>query len=250
MKIANSVEMLEIHSNMMGKSDVINPTLVMDDNEVILVDAGYPGQLPLIREAMEKAGVEFNKLSKVILTHQDIDHIGSLSSILKELPDSVKVLAHEEEKAYIEGEKSPHKVAQLEANLNSLSDEMKRIYGMLKAGFENSKVKVDETLTDNEKLPYCGGITVIHTPGHTLGHICLYLEKSKTLVAGDVLAVENGMLVKARDFINYDKDLNAKSLKKLAEYDIQTVICYHGGMYDNKANERIAELANEVLAKH
>ena len=43
MKIANGVEMLEISSNnTMGKLTVINPTLIWDENIVILVDAGYP----------------------------------------------------------------------------------------------------------------------------------------------------------------------------------------------------------------
>lgn len=65
--------------------------------------------------------------------HHDIDHIGSLSSILKYLPNDVKVFAHKEEKAYIEGKKQPVKVAQLEANLGKLLEEMKIIY-------ENSKL--------------------------------------------------------------------------------------------------------------
>jgi len=36
---------------------------------VILVDAGFPGQLTEITDAIEKAGMTFNKLNKVILTH-------------------------------------------------------------------------------------------------------------------------------------------------------------------------------------
>lgn len=243
MRIAGGVEMLEISANIMGKPGIINPTLLWDKDAVILVDAGYPGQLTLIRDAVEKAGVPFNKLNMVILTHHDIDHIGSLSSIVKELPNKVEVLSHEEEKAYIEGEKRPIKVAKLEASLNSLSEEMKAIYEKLKAGFENCKTNVDRTLVDGEELPYCGGIKVIYTPGHTLGHICLYLKQSKTLIAGDMFAVEDGTLVKAPLFINYDQELSEKSLKKLTEYDMETVICYHGGAYMGNVNERIAELA-------
>ena len=46
MKIANGVEMLEISSsNIMEKLTVINPTLIWKKDIVILVDAGYPGQL-------------------------------------------------------------------------------------------------------------------------------------------------------------------------------------------------------------
>jgi glyoxylase-like metal-dependent hydrolase (beta-lactamase superfamily II) len=245
MKIANGVEMLEISANVMETPTIINPTLIWDKDAIILVDAGYPGQLSLIRKEIEKIGVDFNKLNLVILTHHDIDHIGSVSSILKELHNNVKVLAHEEEKAYIEGEKVPLKLAQLEANLNSLPGEMKIIYGKLKAGFENCKVNVDRTLTDCEELQVCGGIKVIFTPGHTLGHICLYLKQSKTLIAGDLLWVEDGRLEKAPTSTNFNMELTAKSLKKLMEYDIETMICYHGGIYKDKVNERIAELTME-----
>jgi len=245
MRIVSGVEMLEIPSNIMGTFSVINPTLIWDNDVVILVDAGFPGQLAQIREAIEKVGVAFNKLNMVILTHHDIDHIGSVSSILKELPNRVEVLAHEEEKPYIDGEKRPLKVAKLEDNLNSLSEEMKIIYEKLKAGFQNCKVNVDKTLFDDEELPYCGGIKVIYTPGHTVGHICLYLKQSKTLIAGDALTIEDGILVQLPPSINFDMDLNMKSLKKLTQYDIETVICYHGGIYKDKVNERIAELTNE-----
>jgi hypothetical protein len=31
--------------------------------------------------------------------------------------------------------------------------------------------KVDKTIVDGEVLPYCGGITVIFTPGHTPGRV-------------------------------------------------------------------------------
>lgn len=244
MKIVSGVEMLEIPSDIMGMLSVINPTLIWDNDVVILVDAGFPGQLTKIREEIEKVGVAFDKLNMVILTHHDIDHIGSVSSILKELPNRVKVLAHEEEKPYIDGEKRPIKVAKLEDNLNSLSEDMKIIYEKLKAGFQNCKVNVDKNLIDGEELPYCGGIKVIYTPGHTLGHICLYLKQSKILIAGDALTIEDGMLIQLPQSSNFDMDLSMKSLKKLTQYDIETVICYHGGIYKDKVNERIAELTN------
>lgn len=245
MKIANGIEMLEISSNIMGNISVINPTLICDKDTVILVDAGYPGELSKIREAIENTGMSFDKINMVILTHHDIDHIGGLPSILKELPVNVKVLAHEEEKPYIDGEKLPLKIAGLEAKLGSLPENMKVIYEKLKVAFQNCKIHVDETLIHDEELPYCGGIKVIYTPGHTLGHICLYLKQSKTLIAGDVLGVENGNLIKAASSINFDIELSIKSLKKLTEYDIETVICYHGGVYKENVNKRIAELSKE-----
>ncbi|ACV62989.1 beta-lactamase domain protein [Desulfofarcimen acetoxidans DSM 771] len=241
MKVDKGIEMLEISANVMGKPGIIYPTLIWSNDEVVLIDAGFPDQIALFRDAFKKAGVPFNKLKIIILTHQDIDHIGSLLSIQTELPN-VKVLAHEEEKAYIQGDKSPIKVAQLEARLNSLSPEGKAIYEKLKAGFQNCKAKIDKTLMGQEELPYCGGITVIYTPGHTPGHICLYHKQSKTLISGDLLSIEEGRLIKTPSFVDFDNDLAKNSLKKLIQYDIEKVICYHGGLFKDKTNTRIAEL--------
>lgn len=243
MKIAKGIEMLEISSNVMGGPSVIYPTLIRDKDQVILVDTGFPGQLSLIREAMEKVGVPLEKLNKIILTHHDIDHMGSAGSISKELSHSVKILAHEDEKPYIQGDKPAIKVTKLEDNINSLSENMKDVYSKLKYAYENCKIDVDGTLADGEKLPYCGGIDIIYTPGHTLGHICLYLESSKTLIAGDILAVQEGKLVKASDVVTFDIEENKKSIKKLTKYDVETVICYHGGLYKDNVNQCIEALA-------
>ena len=228
----------------MGKPNVINPTLILDNDRLILIDTGFPGQLTQIKEAIEREGLSFSKLNMVILTHQDIDHVGSLSSILKELPNGVEVLVHKEERAYIQGDKLPVKVAQLEAHLSLLPNEMKEIYEKMKTFYENNKFNVDRTLSEGEELPYCGGITVVYTPGHTPGHICLYIERDKILIAGDALQVQGGVLIQAPQSTNFDSDLSIESLKKITQYDVETVICYHGGIYKDNANKRIEELAN------
>jgi glyoxylase-like metal-dependent hydrolase (beta-lactamase superfamily II) len=247
MRVANGIEMLEISAIIMGKVNVIHPTLLWDEDVVILVDTGYPGQLPLFREAMAKAGVPFDRLSKVIVTHQDLDHIGNLPVILNESPQRVEVLAHEVEKPYIQGEKrllkiTPQAIAQA---LNSLPPEMpEQQREAFKVALENPpKANVDKTVADEEELPYCGGITVITTPGHTPGHISLYHKKSKTLITGDALLVVNGQLHRPHPHSTLDMNLAINSLKKLTQYDIETVICYHGGLYKGDANQRIAELA-------
>jgi glyoxylase-like metal-dependent hydrolase (beta-lactamase superfamily II) len=156
------------------------------------------------------------------------------------------VLAHVEEKAYIEGDKRPLKLVQLEDNLDSVPEARRAMYPMLKSAFANATVHVDETLVDGEELPTCGGITVVFTPGHTLGHMSLYVKESKTLIAGDALAVdESGALNIAATANNYDMNLCKQSMKKLTNYDIETVFCYHGGLYQKQVNERIKALASE-----
>jgi len=245
LKIANGIEMLELEMNMMGRESTIYPTLIWDDDTVILVDAGLSVSLPGIKKAMKDAGMPFEKLSKIIITHQDIDHIGGIKSILQELPE-VKVLAHEEEKPYIQGEE---KFVRLNSSfmdrINAFPEEaQEKILDM----FKNAPVKVDMTLTDGLELPDCGGIIIIHTPGHTPGHICLYHKNSKTMIVGDAMNIIDGQLVGPnKQLMNEEEAKNAaNSLKKFEKYDIENVITYHGGLFNDNPNQRIKDLNNEA----
>lgn len=182
----------------------------------VLIDTGFPGQFEDIQIEMEKVGVSFDKLKVVILTHQDLDHIGSLPDLLENGVSDIKVYAHELDKPYIEGE------------LPLLKD----------GNVENPpKGKVSNTVIDGQELPYCGGILILHTPGHTPGHISLFLKQSKTLIAGDSMYSVNGQL----GGIHVPTTLNVKesqqSLKRYSNLDIESVVCYHGGL--SKENIKI-----------
>ena len=241
MKIADNIEMLELPINLMGSERTIYPTLIWDEDNVILVDAGIPGYLLQLKNAMIEAGVSFDKLNKIIVTHQDIDHIGGIKGILSEKPEVI-VLAHEDDKPYIQGEKKIVRLnPQFMERINALPDAEKlKILDM----FENSSVKVNQTVSDGEVLPYCGGITVIHTPGHTPGHVCLYHQMSKTLIVGDTMNIIDDQLVGPnKDMMGEEEAMDAiNSLKKLIDYDIVNIITYHGGLFNDKPNERIKEL--------
>jgi glyoxylase-like metal-dependent hydrolase (beta-lactamase superfamily II) len=236
MRIAEGVEALEVRATVMGLQATIYPTIFWDEESVILADTGFPGLGQQIEEAIEKAGVPFARLNKVILTHQDIDHIGSLPKILADSPQRIEVLAHEIEKPYIQGEKPLIKAefAKRSKIFESLPEAQRE---KMQAVFTNPpKAQVDRTIKDGEELPYCGGLIVIFTPGHTPGHISLYHKPSKTLVAGDALTADGRKLSGPNPVTTYDMNEANKSVKKLAQYDIQTVICYHGGVF--KANAR------------
>lgn len=60
MKVDEGIYMLEIAANVMGTTSMIYPTLLWDKTTAVLIDAGYPGQLPLIRDAFEKEEVPFD----------------------------------------------------------------------------------------------------------------------------------------------------------------------------------------------
>jgi glyoxylase-like metal-dependent hydrolase (beta-lactamase superfamily II) len=244
MQIAPDTYMLEIKATILGRVQTIYPTLLYDEANTVLVDTAYPGQLPLLREALAEAGRPFERLTKVILTHQDIDHIGGLPAIVAAAPQ-VEVMASAGEKPYIEGERRLIKMApeRIEQAVKSLPPEVpEETRRAFRAALENPPhAPVNRVLEDGEELPYAGGILVIATPGHTPGHLCLYHRPSKTLIAGDALRVVDGEL--AGPQVTHDMPEALRSLDKLAQYDIANVICYHGGLYRGDVNARLPQLA-------
>jgi glyoxylase-like metal-dependent hydrolase (beta-lactamase superfamily II) len=170
-----------------------------------------------------------------------------LSSILKDSSQLIEVLADDVEKPYIQGDKqllklTPEAIAQAAAKLpDSVPSEWRKAFITT---LENPPhAPVDTTVFDGQELPYCGGITIINTPGHTPGHICLYHKLSKTLIAADAMVVEAGQLYGPVPQNALDYKTAIQSLNKLTAYPIENIICYHGGLFTNNPNHRIAELA-------
>jgi len=247
MQVAQGVEMLELPAMLMNGPGTLCPALLWDRQDIVLVDAGLPGMLQQFFEAMAKAGVPLHRLTRVIITHHDLDHIGSLGELQRNVPHHVDILAHGDEVPYIQGERLPIKMtpemlARMEEQMKGLPEERRQAMQAMRESWKALKLKVDQRISDDEILPFCGGVQVIHTPGHTPGHICLYLQASKTLIAGDALFVENGNLAPPPAFINADPSMAIASLKKLTRFDIADIIAYHGGLFRDDCNMRLGEI--------
>ncbi|MHB1654485.1 MAG: MBL fold metallo-hydrolase [Desulfitobacteriaceae bacterium] len=221
---------------------MIYPVLLWDEDGATLVDTGFPGKFAQLKQAVEEADVPFDRIRRVIITHQDWDHIGNLPEIVRE-GNGVEIYTHVAEKPYIEGtlpliKMSPERIA---ARLNALPPALRAEGEALFA--RKLTVRVDRVLQDGEILPYHGGIEILHTPGHTPGHICLFLLAHRLLIAGDQLRVEEGDLQGPAEMHTPDMPLARQSLKKLTGRDIAQIICYHGGVYGLNAVARLNKLA-------
>jgi glyoxylase-like metal-dependent hydrolase (beta-lactamase superfamily II) len=83
----------------------------------------------------------------------------------------------------------------------------------------------------------------VHTPGHTPGHLALFLERSGILITGDAINVVEGKLTGANPLHTHDAKAAVASLAKLSRFDVRGAISYHGGYLAGDLNPVIAELA-------
>jgi glyoxylase-like metal-dependent hydrolase (beta-lactamase superfamily II) len=226
MRLTDDIEVLELTQGFGG----IYPVVFGEKDGFALVDACFPGQYDSLVSAVEQSGRRIADVSAVVLTHQDIDHIGCLPEILAAGND-VRLYAHVEEAPYIDGRETPLKLAALERNLDALDPEQEAFYPQLKTGLESRRFPIDHPLRDNDVLPWSGGVRVLHTPGHTHGHIALFAESAGVLVTGDALVLIDGELAGPRPEHAYDLAQAYRSLERFLPLEIETVVCYHGGVY-------------------
>ncbi|MEK8132051.1 MBL fold metallo-hydrolase [Paenibacillus filicis] len=242
MKINDQVEMLELTLKMGEHDFVINPVVIRDEHTYVLIDTGMPGSYGPITELLTQAGIDDSAPHSIILTHQDIDHVGGLPQFKGE---GIDVYAHGEDQPYIDGLKPMIKFngERKEGLIASLPQDLASAF---ETTFSGEVKNVTRVLTDGEKLPFGGGLTVIHTPGHTPGHIALYHEPSKTLIAGDALVVDGGNLQGPNPAVTPDMKLALESLRKLKAYPIETVLCYHGGLFKGDVHKIIDEITQSL----
>jgi glyoxylase-like metal-dependent hydrolase (beta-lactamase superfamily II) len=240
MRIANGVYVLLIPRSPQESGTFLNLTLIVDEeNGNTLVDAGLPDQTEAISAALGEAGIGVRDLRRIIFTHQDLDHVGSGAALVRQ--SGAQVLAHSADAPYIEGRLRPLKPT---PEMLEQRPQMREVLERLEP------IGVDEQLENDARLELAGGTRVIFTPGHTPGHISLYLERSKLLIAGDALTAERGHLNGPNPMATLDMRTAIESIRRLADLDVDTIICYHGGVVSEDANGQLQRVIEEASRNH
>ncbi|OMF44950.1 MBL fold metallo-hydrolase [Paenibacillus peoriae] len=240
MNIGNQLLILKVPIESFFGKTTIYPVLLKDEDGLTLIDTGMLGQLEPLRKAISDVGEDISRLKRIILTHQDIDHIGNVHALLDLLPNTA-LLAHKDDVPYMTGERpfvklTSERIKQMDTVFRQQAEDMIR---------RLPDLRFAHILEDGEHLPYGGGIQIIHTPGHTPGHISLYVPAQKLLLAADELLVVEGELVGPAESATPDMPLALKSLDKLTVLDVEKVLCYHGGYYDQNVQARLQTLCQE-----
>jgi glyoxylase-like metal-dependent hydrolase (beta-lactamase superfamily II) len=228
----NKLIILNIDMNFDKTYDKIYPAVFCDATNSVLVDCGYVGSLPKIEEALHCNDIYPEAITHIIITHQDHDHVGAAAAFKNKYP-KVKILASVEEAPYISGARKSLRLEQAEQLQKELPTDMQefgRTFCSLLRSVE--PVQIDHYLHGDERLPFCGGCQVISTPGHTPGHISLYLSEFNTIISGDAIALEEGEPVIANPQFTIDLEKANASMQLLLAHPAQKIVCYHGGVLE------------------
>jgi len=208
-------------------SNPVSNYYLLKQDGIILIDAGSPNQVNLLRKKLQELSIKPQDISLTLITHGHWDHIGSISNI-KSLT-SCKVAINHREKDWIEKALKPTpKGVGLWGSMGAFM--VKPMISRAKFG----SVKVDLVLDDEEFQLEPWGVSgrVLYTPGHTAGSMSLLLDNGHAFV-GDLAM--NGLPMRIGPGMPpFAEDTNAikKSWQMLLDNGAKQIYPGHGNSFD------------------
>ena len=217
----------------------VNWSIIRSGHQLVLVDAGYPGDAGEVLESLQQlGGVE--KLQAILVTHGHIDHIGGIPAVLERR--GVPVLASPAELGNVRREyRQQASVATVTLNLwrpGALAW-TREILG--KGAARDAGVPQAEAFA--AQLP--GGLVAVPSAGHTSGHTAYFLPEQRVLLTGDALV--SGHPLRREDgpqllpgFFHHDKAALPGGLEALASVEADAIVPGHGPVLQMNPAQAVA----------
>ncbi|MEA2499476.1 MAG: hypothetical protein QOH26_1881 [Actinomycetota bacterium] len=201
--------------------------LLDDDGAVTVVDTGLPGNVDEIWGGLKTIGRSPKDVKNILVTHYHQDHIGCLAPLTQGTDATVYAPAGEAAFIRSGGMAPPLK------SRGFLGAVLSRFLKMS----EQPPNKVDEEVDDGDTLPIAGGIQVVGTKGHSVGHVAyLWPQHGGVLFPGDAAMTFLGK-VRAMP-IAEDFDGADRSFARLAGLDFAAAGFAHGAPIRSRAAAR------------
>ena len=197
----------------------------------VLIDAGVAGTAGRItRAAAERFGADAPPAA-IVLTHAHFDHVGVLEELAQRW--DVPVYAHPLEVPYLDGSASyPPPDPTVGGGLTALLSPL----------FPRGPVDVKRwlrPLPEDGSVPDMPGWRWLHTPGHSVGHVSLWRDADRALIAGDAFvttAQESAYAAVTQEpelhgppkYFTHDWQAARQSVQQLAALEPELAVTGHG----------------------
>ena len=166
----------------------VNVYLIAEE-PLTLIDAGprTDEAIAALRDGLRRLGRKLSDIKRIIISHAHADHYGMARLIVEESGATPYIHAWDAPEVAAEQDHSPYK------NLLAAAGVPSEVIERMQAGYEKFRgftYPLDhvETLNDEDEIIFeRESLTVVHTPGHTPGSICLMRTSNRLFFASDTV---------------------------------------------------------------
>ncbi len=199
-------------------------------HDLTLIDTCFMADLPKLEEYLHNCGYEISDIKRIVITHIHSDHSQAANEIRRRSGEALEILSHWAEAAYLihnpqySVPPSEETVQKFFNQLGIRPEDVFKKYG----SFDVESIKVDRQLQDGDMVGK--SLQVIHTPGHTPGHISLYSRQHSIIFGGDFMSKSvlgvNGLFVPPST-VSIDSTTAAISARRISNLKFDTLLLAH-----------------------
>lgn len=205
--------------------------LVEDNDKLLLVDAGMPGDWNLLTGAVSSLGRTMNQLEAVLVTHAHSDHTGFAERARTDAGAAVWI--HQADEAEAKGAKPGKNDGKLLGYLR-YGEAWRTLFGLVRrGGTKIVPIREVSTFADGQIIDVPGRPRAVHVPGHTPGMAALFFDQRRILMTGDCLVTNNPLTGRKGpqvmpSALNRDTEQALRSLARLEELPADLILPGHG----------------------
>ncbi len=236
--------MQQISDNVYGiltKLSYLNYYVIINGDAVTVIDVGVSkGDAARVEKELTAHGYTLDQVKHILITHNHPDHVGGLAVL--QARTNATLCVHRLDAPQVRGEEN-QRVAHLE-ELGFFTRMMAK--QMMKAPLP-PPARVDKELQDDDKLDdVLPGLTVVHLPGHSYGQVGYWLPEKRLLIGGDVMMRMPWGLRMPLRAPSPDWNAAKRSIKRVADMDVDILCLGHGQPYLGGAVAHIRKFADTI----
>lgn len=205
----------------------INCYLVDEGEELTLIDTTVARSAGAIERAAAAMG---KPITRIVLTHDHSDHVGSLDDLSERLPEA-EVIASSREARLMRGERT-----------QAPGEPDGKLPGLL---YPKVDTPVNREVDEGDAI---GSLQVHAAPGHTPGQIALLDGRDGTLFCADAFHTLGGVTSTGGFslpfpfpyLVSWNKDVSAETARKLAELGPDRLAPGHGKVVEDPGEAMVA----------